>query len=57
MKNIAEAMTVNGISIDGVHGIRTWDRRLEAIDTSTELWRPTNFTMENFSFGSYLEKI
>ena len=27
-------------SIDGVHGIRTWGRRMVGADETTELWRP-----------------
>ena len=29
--------TTNGLSIDGVLGIRTWDHRMEGADESTEL--------------------
>ena len=27
-------------SIDGVHGILTWDRRMVGANKATELWRP-----------------
>ena len=32
---------MNGISIDGVLGIRTRDHRMEGVYESTVLWRPT----------------
>ena len=39
MTNIAKELTINGIRVDGVLGIRTRDRRMEGADESTELWR------------------
>ena len=32
-------LTLNGRSIDGVIGIRTWDRRMAGEDESSKLWR------------------
>ena len=43
----------NGNSIDGVHGIRTPDRRMVETDESTDIWRPpTSLFAANF-----LEKV
>ena len=33
--------TINGKSVEGVHGIQTQDRSKEGEDKSTELWHPT----------------
>ena len=41
MTNIVQKLTINGKSIDGVLGIRTWDCIMVGEDESTELWQPT----------------
>ena len=40
MTNIAQNLTINGRSIDGVLGIRTRNHRIVGADESTELWLP-----------------
>ena len=39
-ENIVQNLSINGKSVNDVHGIQTQDRRLESADESTELWRP-----------------
>ena len=39
MTNIVESLTINGIAIEGMHGIEPGTAGLGA-DESTELWRP-----------------
>ena len=41
-------------SIDGVLGIRTWGRRMEGADETTELWRPPTYTF--CTLISYLKR-
>ena len=45
MTNITQNLTINGRSIDGVHGIRTRDRTMVGADEPTELTRPTALTL------------
>ena len=40
LTNIAQNLTINGISISGELGIQTRDRRMEGSNESTDLWRP-----------------
>ena len=37
---IAQNLTINGKSVDGVLGIQTQDHRMIGADKSAELWRP-----------------
>ena len=39
MTNVAQILTINGKSVDGVLGTRTQCGRMEGADESTELWR------------------
>ena len=41
--NIAQYLTINGISRDGVLGILTLDSRMVCADESTELWQPLKY--------------
>ena len=43
MTNIAKELTINGIRVDGVLGIRTRDRKMVGADESTGLCRSPAF--------------